>query len=161
MAGPLAGMKVIEMAGIGPGPFCAMMLADMGADVVRIARPDAKLDHRDVLSRNRTVLNLDLRQPEAVQQVLALIAQADVLIEGFRPGVMERLGLGYAAIKAVRPNLPVGVAIALSLTVDSQNTAGTLALRTWSTTSRTNTATAPIASPAAGFAACPVAQVDR
>ncbi len=108
MAGPLAGMKVIEMAGIGPGPFCAMMLADMGADVVRIARPDAKLDHRDVLSRNRTVLNLDLRQPEAVQQVLDLIAQADVLIEGFRPGVMERLGLSPEVCLARQPRLVYG-----------------------------------------------------
>ena len=108
MAGPLTGMKVIEMAGIGPGPFCAMVLADLGADVVRVARPDATLDPCDVLSRSRTVLNLDLRDPQAVQEVLALVAQADVLIEGFRPGVMERLGLGPDVCLARQPPLVYG-----------------------------------------------------
>lgn len=108
MAGPLTGMKVIEMAGIGPGPFCAMVLADLGADVVRVARADATLDPCDVLSRSRTVLNLDLRDPQAVQEVLALVAQADVLIEGFRPGVMERLGLGPDVCLARQPRLVYG-----------------------------------------------------
>jgi alpha-methylacyl-CoA racemase len=101
-------MKVIEMAGIGPGPFCAMVLADLGADVVRVARADATLDPCDVLSRSRTVLNLDLRDPQAVQEVLALVAQADVLIEGFRPGVMERLGLGPDVCLARQPRLVYG-----------------------------------------------------
>ena len=108
MAGPLTGMKVIEMAGIGPGPFCAMVLADLGADVVRVARADATLDPCDVLSRSRTVLNLDLRDPQAVQQVLDLVAHADVLLEGFRPGVMERLGLGPDVCLARQPRLVYG-----------------------------------------------------
>lgn len=108
MAGPLTGMKVIEMAGLGPGPFCAMVLADLGADVVRLARPGVAPDPLDVLARSRTVLNLDLRDPQAVQEVLALVAQADVLIEGFRPGVMERLGLGPDVCLARQPRLVYG-----------------------------------------------------
>jgi alpha-methylacyl-CoA racemase len=108
MAGPLTGMKVIEMAGIGPGPFCAMVLADLGADVVRVARPGVAPDPLDVLARSRTVLNLDLREPQAVQEVLSLLAQADVLIEGFRPGVMERLGLGPDVCLARQPRLVYG-----------------------------------------------------
>jgi alpha-methylacyl-CoA racemase len=101
-------MKVIEMAGLGPGPFCAMVLADLGADVVRVARPGVAPDPLDVLARSRTVLNLDLRDPQAVQEVLALVAQADVLIEGFRPGVMERLGLGPDVCLARQPRLVYG-----------------------------------------------------
>lgn len=108
MAGPLTGLKVIEMAGIGPGPFCAMVLADLGADVVRVARPGALPDPLDILSRSRTVLNLDLRDPQAVQQVLDLVAHADVLLEGFRPGVMERLGLGPDVCLARQPRLVYG-----------------------------------------------------
>ncbi|GLS14827.1 CaiB/BaiF CoA transferase family protein [Hydrogenophaga electricum] len=108
MAGPLAGLKVIEMAGIGPGPFCAMVLSDLGADVVRIVRPGTPLDPNDVLARGRTVLALDLRRPDAVDEVLALVAQADVLIEGFRPGVMERLGLGPSVCMARQPRLVYG-----------------------------------------------------
>ncbi|PUE12641.1 CaiB/BaiF CoA-transferase family protein [Limnohabitans sp. T6-20] len=108
MAGPLTGMKVIEMAGIGPGPFCAMVLADLGADVVRVARPGVAPDPLDVLARSRMVLNLDLREPQAVQEVLSLVAQADVLIEGFRPGVMERLGLGPDVCLARQPRLVYG-----------------------------------------------------
>jgi alpha-methylacyl-CoA racemase len=108
MAGPLTGMKVIEMAGIGPGPFCAMVLADLGADVVRVARPGVAPDPLDVLARSRTVLNLDLRDPQAVQEVLDLVAHADVLIEGFRPGVMERLGLGPDVCLARQPRLVYG-----------------------------------------------------
>lgn len=94
MAGPLSGLRVVELAGIGPGPFCAMMLADQGADVVRIARPGVQVDPNDVLARGRTVLSLDLTDAAAVDQVLGMIDRADVLIEGYRPGVMERLGLG-------------------------------------------------------------------
>lgn len=97
--GPLAGLKVVEMAGLGPAPFCAMMLADMGADVLRIARPPGGAPaivagSFDVLNRGRPSLEIDLRQPERVAAVLDLLAVADVLIEGFRPGVMERMGLG-------------------------------------------------------------------
>ncbi|MDX1580618.1 MAG: CaiB/BaiF CoA-transferase family protein [Alphaproteobacteria bacterium] len=101
--GPLKGLKVIEIAGIGPGPFCAMMLADMGADVVRIdrksqaGRPGTTVGadpRKDVLNRGRRSLALDLKKPESVETVLKLCESADVILEGFRPGVMERLGLG-------------------------------------------------------------------
>jgi alpha-methylacyl-CoA racemase len=105
MAGPLAGIRVIEMVGLGPCPFAAMMLADMGAEVIRIdrktvagaANPFPMLGTKfDVMARGRRSLALDLKQPEAVDVLLQLIAQADVLIEGFRPGVMERIGVGPA-----------------------------------------------------------------
>ena len=94
--GPLAGIRVIEMAGIGPGPFCAMMLSDMGAEVIRIDRVNQKGSgsRANVLNRGRRSLAVNLKNPQGVETVLALIAKADVLIEGFRPGVMERLGLG-------------------------------------------------------------------
>ncbi|MDB5760171.1 MAG: carnitine dehydratase [Burkholderia sp.] len=113
MAGPLQGLKVVEMAGLGPAPFCAMMLADMGADVVRIERPAAPnvtgaAGKFDVLARGRRVLALDLKNPAAISAVLALVEQADVLIEGFRPGVMERLGLGPDVCLARRPSLVYG-----------------------------------------------------
>ncbi len=100
MAGPLHGLKVVEMVGLGPGPFCAMMLADMGAEVIRVDRPHRgagvlpKDVRFDVTARGRRSLAIDLKQPGAADTVLRLIEQADVLIEGFRPGVMERLGLG-------------------------------------------------------------------
>ncbi|MDP3921833.1 MAG: CoA transferase, partial [Hydrogenophaga sp.] len=77
MSGPLKGLRVVEMAGIGPGPFCVMVLADLGAEVVRAARPGATSDPNDVLARSRTVLPLDLRDPASVQQVLDLVAHAD------------------------------------------------------------------------------------
>ncbi|KQP13095.1 CaiB/BaiF CoA-transferase family protein [Pseudorhodoferax sp. Leaf267] len=108
MAGPLQGLKVIEMAGIGPGPFCAMLLADMGAEVVRIERPGTRANPHDILARGRSVLQLDLRADGAAAGVLDAIASADVLIEGFRPGVMERLGLGPAACHARNPRLVYG-----------------------------------------------------
>jgi alpha-methylacyl-CoA racemase len=113
MAGPLQGLKVVEMAGLGPAPFCAMMLADMGADVVRIERPGAPsvtgaAGRFDVTARSRTALALDLKNPLATSAVLALVEQADVLIEGFRPGVMERLGLGPEPCMARRPSLVYG-----------------------------------------------------
>ncbi len=92
--GPLKGIKVIELAGIGPGPFCAMMLADMGADVLRIDRPGStRTSPFDVLNRSRPTINLDLKNELGVKTVLRLVERADALIEGFRPGVMERLGL--------------------------------------------------------------------
>jgi alpha-methylacyl-CoA racemase len=93
--GPLAGVKVVEFAGIGPGPFCAMLLSDMGAQVVRIDRKGGRGANKfDITSRGRRSLALDLKKPEAVEVALKLIAQADALLEGFRPGVMEKLGLG-------------------------------------------------------------------
>ena len=95
--GPLKDVKIIEMAGIGPGPFCAMLLADMGADVVRVERPGGKnllgIDY-DILCRGRRSVAIDLKSSEGVETVLKLVEKADGLIEGFRPGVMERLGLG-------------------------------------------------------------------
>lgn len=97
MPGPLTGMKVIEMAGIGPAPFAAMMLADLGADVVRIerpARPAPAQAGMNVLGRGRRTLVADLYEPGARNTALELVERADVLMEGFRPGVMERLGLG-------------------------------------------------------------------
>ena len=108
--GPLQGLKVIEMAGIGPAPFCAMMLADMGADVVRVDRASARPGRRetDCLQRNRRSIALDLKQPAAIATVLELLEGADVLIEGFRPGVMERLGLGPEACLARNPRLVYG-----------------------------------------------------
>jgi alpha-methylacyl-CoA racemase len=119
--GPLKGLRVIEMAGIGPCPFAAMMLADMGAEVIRIDRkPDAKLmsaapnpypmlgTKYDVMARGRRTLALDLKDPRARRVLLDLVAKADALVEGFRPGVMERLGLGPDACSERNPKLVVG-----------------------------------------------------
>ena len=95
--GPLDGVKVIEIQGIGPGPHCGMMLADMGADIIRVDRSSAAgkpAQVSDVLARGRRSIAVDLKNPDGVETVLKLIDGADVLIEGFRPGVMERLGLG-------------------------------------------------------------------
>ncbi len=100
MSGPLSGYRVIEIAGIGPGPFAAMMLADMGAEVIRVERasavrgPAPDTPHFDVLLRGRRNIAIDLKDPEGVAVLLDLLERADALIEGFRPGVMERLGLG-------------------------------------------------------------------
>ncbi|BBZ29945.1 alpha-methylacyl-CoA racemase [Mycolicibacterium madagascariense] len=93
MAGPLQGLRVVELAGIGPGPHAAMILGDLGADVVRIERP-GKGGSRDAMLRNRRLVSADLKSDEGRELVLGLIAKADVLIEGYRPGVTERLGLG-------------------------------------------------------------------
>jgi len=93
--GPLAGVKIIELAGIGPGPFCGMMLSDMGAEVIRVDRyTENPQPSKDVLNRNRHSIAVDLKQPEGVETVLKLVESADGLFEGFRPGVTERLGLG-------------------------------------------------------------------
>jgi alpha-methylacyl-CoA racemase len=114
MPGPLDGLKVLEIAGIGPGPFAAMMLADMGAEVVRIDRAqnvvggDPATPPADVLNRGRRSIGVDLKHPEGVETVLTLIEQADGVIEGFRPGVMERLGLGPAVALARNPKLTYG-----------------------------------------------------
>jgi alpha-methylacyl-CoA racemase len=107
--GPLKGVKVIEFAGIGPGPFCAMLLSDMGAEVVRIDRKGGRGANKfDVTSRGRRSLALDLKKPEAVEVALKLIAQSDALLEGFRPGVMEKLGLGPDVTLARNPKLVYG-----------------------------------------------------
>lgn len=112
--GPLNGVKVIEMAGIGPNPMCAMLLADMGAEVIRIDRTvdgglGIALDRKyRVLDRSRSSVAVDLKKPEGVETVLKLIAHADALIEGFRPGVMERLGLGPEKCMEVNPKLVFG-----------------------------------------------------
>ena len=92
MAGPLTGLRVVELAGIGPGPHAAMILGDLGADVVRIDRPGAS--GTDPMLRNRRFVIADLKSEQGRELVLKLVAKADVLIEGYRPGVTERLGLG-------------------------------------------------------------------
>lgn len=106
--GPLQGIKVVELSGIGPAPFCAMVLADLGADVVRIVRPGTGVDAADVLSRNRPTVELDIRSEDGRATVLALAAKADILIEGFRPGVMEKNGLGPEVCHASNPRLIYG-----------------------------------------------------
>ena len=109
----MAGIRVIELASIGPGPFAAMMLADHGADVVRIEKPGGRsvgmaLSDEDPMLRGRRKLELDLKNPEHVKKALALIEKADVLIEGFRPGVTERMGLGPVECHALNPALVYG-----------------------------------------------------
>jgi alpha-methylacyl-CoA racemase len=108
--GPLAGIKVVEMAAIGPGPFCSMMLSDMGAEIIRIDRLNQKgSGHRaNVLHRGRKSIAVDLKNPQGVETTLELIEQADVLVEGFRPGVMERLGLGPEVCLERNPKLVFG-----------------------------------------------------
>lgn len=108
--GPLAGIRVIEMAAIGPVPFCAMMLSDMGAEVIRIDRLNQKgSGHRaNVLYRGRKSVAVDLKNPRGVAATLRLIDKADVLVEGFRPGVMERLGLGPETCLQRNPRLVFG-----------------------------------------------------
>src|SRR3954464_2614934 len=88
--GPLAGFRIVEFAGIGPGPFACMLLADMGAEVVTLDRVGAKKNPKAVASRGRNLVELDLKDKGSIAQVLDLLANADALIEGFRPGVMER-----------------------------------------------------------------------
>jgi len=109
MAGPLSGFTIVEMTGIGPGPFCAMMLADMGADVIRIDRlAPGFFGTGSIIERGRRRIALDLKQPGAVEVVSRLVAKADALMEGFRPGVMERLGLGPAVCCERNPRLVYG-----------------------------------------------------
>lgn len=107
--GPLVGVKIVEFAGIGPGPFCGMLLADMGADVVRIDRAEsAGRGHLDLANRGKRSIAVDLKKPEGVEAALSLIEKADGLIEGFRPGVMERLGLGPDVTLKRNPKLVYG-----------------------------------------------------
>jgi alpha-methylacyl-CoA racemase len=109
--GPLRGLKVVELAGIGPGPHACMILADLGADVIRIDRPGGQLltgGAHDLLNRGRPSVALDLKHPDAVATVLDLVEAADVLVEGLRPGTTERLGLGPDACLARNPRLVYG-----------------------------------------------------
>ena len=111
MAGPLTGYRIIEIAGIGPGPFAAMLLSDMGAEVIRVdraqaVRPGAKAN--DISLRGRRNVALDLKNPEGVEALLQLVGKADAIIEGFRPGVMERLGVGPDVCLARNPRIVFG-----------------------------------------------------
>ncbi|MEV5123161.1 CaiB/BaiF CoA-transferase family protein [Streptomyces decoyicus] len=110
--GPLSGVRVVELAGIGPGPFAAMLLADLGADVVRVDRPGSpglSIDPAyDITNRNKRSVLVDLKSPDEVAQVLELVERADVLVEGYRPGVAERLGVGPEECLARNPRLVYG-----------------------------------------------------
>ena len=111
--GPLSGIRILELAGIGPGPFCGMLLADLGADVVLVDRKGGALPFNaqpkhDLTRRGKRSIAVDLKQPGAVEVVLRLVEQCDGLIEGFRPGVMERLGLGPDVCLARNPRLVFG-----------------------------------------------------
>jgi alpha-methylacyl-CoA racemase len=114
MAGPLQGVRIIEIAGIGPGPFAAMMLSDMGAEVIRVERaqnvrgPAPDTPAADAMSRGRRNIAIDLKHPDGVATLLRLVESADALIEGFRPGVMERLGIGPEQCLAANPRLVYG-----------------------------------------------------
>jgi len=106
-AGPLSGVRVLELAGLGPAPHAGMQLGDLGAEVVRVERPGMTVDG-DVLLRHRSRVQLDLRTPPGVETLRLLLTGADILIEGFRPGVMERLGLGPDECLALNPRLIYG-----------------------------------------------------
>ncbi|HQV56608.1 MAG TPA: CaiB/BaiF CoA-transferase family protein [Ilumatobacteraceae bacterium] len=114
MAGPLSGIRIVELAGIGPGPFAAMMLADMGADIIRVERaqavrgPAPEQPYFDVMQRGRRHVALDLKHPDGVATLMDLLAAADGMIEGFRPGVIERLGLGPDVCLEPNPKLVIG-----------------------------------------------------
>lgn len=112
--GPLAGVRIVELSAIGPAPFCGMLLADMGAELLRIAPPMAREasmpipDNQDPIWRGRSRLTLDLKKTDDVKKVLAILAYTDILIEGYRPGVLERLGLSPDACHQVNPRLVIG-----------------------------------------------------
>ncbi|MFD1189319.1 CaiB/BaiF CoA transferase family protein [Phenylobacterium conjunctum] len=107
--GPLTGLKIVEFAGIGPGPFCGMLLSDLGADVVRIDRKgQGRASPADITSRGRRSIGLDLKNPASIETCLKLFETADVVFEGFRPGVMERLGLGPDVALKRNPKLVYG-----------------------------------------------------
>ncbi len=110
-SGPLKGVKVVEIAGIGPSPHACMILADLGADVIRVERPGGQVltgGPHDLLNRGRPSVALNLKEPDAIATVLDLVAEADVLIEGMRPGTTERLGLGPEECLARNPRLVYG-----------------------------------------------------
>ncbi len=112
--GPLAGIRIVELGGIGPVPFCAMLLSDLGADIIRIDRPPgfdggAPVEPKfNLLNRGRRSAGIDLKKPEAAAAVLQLVAKADAVLEGFRPGTAERLGLGPAECLAANPRVVYG-----------------------------------------------------
>lgn len=107
--GPLAGLRIVELAGIGPGPFCGMLLADMGAEVIRVERPGALVPNEvDPQVRSRRSIACDLKKPQAAELVLRLAATADGMFEGFRPGVAERLGIGPDACLEANPRIVYG-----------------------------------------------------
>ena len=112
--GPLSGKRIVEIAGIGPGPFCAMLLADLGAEIVRVDRASAVPDimpdspSLDLLNRGRRSVGVNLKTPEGIETVLKLVQESDALIEGFRPGVAERLGIGPEECLARNPKLIYG-----------------------------------------------------
>ncbi|MBU4575337.1 MAG: CoA transferase, partial [Desulfarculus sp.] len=109
--GPLQGIRILEMGGVGPGPFCGMMLADMGAEVIRIERASQyriSQHTTDVLSRGKKSISLDLKKPQGIDAVLRMIPSVDGLFEGFRPGVMEKLGLGPEVCLERNPRLVYG-----------------------------------------------------
>lgn len=109
--GPLSGFRIIELSGIGPGPFCGMMLGDMGADVIRIDRPGGNPSSEgghDILFRNRRAVAVNLKHPDGVKTVLKLCEKADAIFEGYRPGVAERLGVGPAQCLAANPKIVYG-----------------------------------------------------
>ena len=113
MGGVLQGVTVIELAGIGPGPFCGMMLADHGARVIRVERPGTSGrfgdgGNRDILNRNRERIELNLKDPAAIEQLKELVKDADALIEGYRPGVIERMGIGPDVLLGINPMLVIG-----------------------------------------------------
>src|SRR6266568_6102610 len=107
-SGPLAGVRVIELGGIGPVPFAAMLLADLGSDVITVRRPDDAAVGNPVLSRGRRSIAVNLKDPRGVDVVHSLIADSDALIEGFRPGVAERLGFDPGELRKANPALVVG-----------------------------------------------------
>ena len=111
--GPLSGIRILELAGIGPGPFAGMLLADMGADVILVERPARSgdpldLGDKNILNRGKRSICLDLKKPGAIDVVISLVGKCDALIEGMRPGVMERLGLGPDVLLARQPKLVYG-----------------------------------------------------
>src|SRR5437016_7373503 len=107
-SGPLTGIRIVEFAGIGPGPFACMLLADMGAELVTLDRIGARKNLKSVAGRGRKVVELDLKDKASVASALELLGHADALIEGFRPGVMERLGLSPEVVQARNPRLVYG-----------------------------------------------------
>jgi len=109
--GPLTGLKIIELVGIGPGPFCGMLLADMGAEVIRVDRVKGHTGFtgdQDVMGRGRRSISVDIKNPRGAEVVLKLCEKADALFEGFRPGVTERLGIGPEQCLARNPKLVYG-----------------------------------------------------
>ena len=111
--GPLSNIKVLEFSGIGPGPYCGMLLADMGADVIRIGRKDSEgLENKyDIHNRSKRSITADLKNKDTISEILKLIEQVDVIFEGFRPGVMEKLGLGPDICLARNSKLVYGLSL--------------------------------------------------